>query len=449
MVVPRAESTPLSPNATELESPSPPQGRTSGSRPWVLIIIGLSLAIKVPLILWVGDGQALSVWGQQHADVKRYLAQADTFVEGKPDLNIGGYPSRQGPVYPAFLALVWKTVGSDRFDAVRIVQLLLYHIVCLMIYGLARQAVGTPAARYVLGAALLWFAGFYWSAELLTESLFTFLLVTALYALSKSLQRPGWLVVAGVAMAVASQTRVTMMPLVPFLVVWAFVAHLRSGRRAAALALVVLLVPILGCSLALDGAFERESYVDVMMRPELMGKVYTGFQGALGPPPAISQDLPRLERELFYTRLIWQRVQTPDFWHQLVFWKLLGFWYPLLNANNAAYHILDASFFFLTPFVFFGLLRMPRDADYWLLLSTFVATYLIVIVFIYGYARHRLPADPALVVFGGYGLFLYVRSYWRSLSMRFLLLGYAALTAAAAAFSDRFVALLRHAVSLG
>jgi hypothetical protein len=395
-------------------------------RVWLFLVV--VLLIKIPLVIIVGQGEALTFWGQQHGDVLRYLAKAESFIKGEYTLNIEGFVSRHGPIYPAFLALVFKIFGNEQFHAVRVIQLTLNLFVCKMLFDLACHFWGREEANYILGVATLWFAGFYWSAELLTESLFSFFLVFALYLLVLSEQRTIFLIIGGIMLGIASQTRVTMLALIPFILLWCFFASARDNWQRGIQSLVLVLGGFLIGFLPLELIFgTRESY-DPWMRSELMAKVYTGSQWPLTPAPFISEDLPRWEREWFFAQQFWDKMHSAEYWHQLFFLKILGFWYPLINANNGAFFIFEFSFFFAIPFFFFGLWTAPVRKEYWLLLGTFLSTYIIVLFFLYGHPRHRCPADPALIWFSGYGLYYFVKFLFPRPFFKILFLGFIGLT---------------------
>ena len=168
----------------------------------------------------------------------------------------------------------------------------------------------------------------------------------------------------------------------------------------------------------LKGTFENSQYQDPWLRPEIMGQIYIGLNFEHAPP--ISEELSRWTRERYYAEEICKTMHTKEFWQRFLFRKILGFWYPLFNANNGAYYIFDYSFFFIVPFFLLGLWEAPKSSEYWLLVSIFMSVYAIVILFVYGYPRHRWPVDPVIIILGGYGLYHYIRSYFSRPILRFL-----------------------------
>ena len=115
---------------------------------------------------------------------------------------------------------------------------------------------------------------------------------------------------------------------------------------------------------------------------------------------------------------------------------MLGFWYPLFNANNGEYYIFDSTFFFAVPFFVIGLWHAPKNPGYWLIAAVFTGAYVLVLRFVYGTPRHRMPADPALILLGGYGLHHFVKCYFSLPFARYLLAALAAASAAMVPLSD-------------
>ena len=145
------------------------------------------------------------------------------------------------PAYPAFLAAVYGVVGH-RIAAIAFVQLVMIGLIAWMMFRICSLYFPSPVG--LLAVAL-----FVWNCEflelpnlLLTETLFTLLLVLALWCLLLFSQRGtrSHLVAAGVAVGVAALCRPAAtyygLALVP-IVLW---ACRREWRRAAVAVLVLL-----------------------------------------------------------------------------------------------------------------------------------------------------------------------------------------------------------------
>lgn len=115
------------------------------------------------------------------------------------------------PLYPLLLAAVFRVFG-DSVLPVAALQMVFDLISVLLVFLLARDLLGRPAA--VVAAALYGLYPFpaYYAVRLLTESLFTMLLLAGVYAASRGI-RAGtwrWLAVSGVALGLATLSRFSM-----------------------------------------------------------------------------------------------------------------------------------------------------------------------------------------------------------------------------------------------
>lgn len=408
---------------------------------FVVAVLLVTLAVKIPLVSLVGGGERLSMWGQQHGDVYRYLDQTATALAGDLDLTVNGRPARHGPVYPAIIAFVFGLFGHNQYDAVRFLQLGLIMVVSAILYYMSRVSWGRGVANWALAISCVWFSGFYWSAELLTEVCAVFLLSCTLLFLFEARLRLLFIVPAGLTLGLGSQTRITLLLFLPGFCLWVALVGYRKGLRPCVLAVGLFLGSFALVYMPLKAAYGEDRGNDKYVRAEVLGQAYFGL--TLKVPPTVDADMSRLEREWFYAGHIFREARASDLWHRLIFTKVLGFWYPLYNANNGAYYLFDYTLFFITPFFLIGLLTAPRNMTYWLLVGTFCTVYVTILLFLYGYPRHRFPADLALIPIGAYGLKHFTDGYVSSRASRLFLAVYVALSLALVAGADLMFAALR------
>ena len=143
------------------------------------------------------------------------------------------------PLYPLFLAGIFSLFGKS-LTAVAISQILLSGATAVLVYVLGRPFAGHGPA--VAGAALFGvdLSGFAYAHALLTETLFTFLMLAAVVALASTLRRSHWLTLAsaGFLAGLASLCRpVALYFFVPAvtMIVLAAGRHWRRGAAASAL----------------------------------------------------------------------------------------------------------------------------------------------------------------------------------------------------------------------
>ncbi len=140
-------------------------------------------------------------------------------VPGSPEVLIG-------PVYPAFLALIYLTFGHN-LTAVRVIQAFLSAAVILVLYPKVREAFGNQVAK--LSAVLIAFypAFIIYPGVLYTETLFLFLLALLVSALIRAVRSDSawrW-VLAGSVMGVTILVRqgaLAMVPVFAALILWQF-----------------------------------------------------------------------------------------------------------------------------------------------------------------------------------------------------------------------------------
>lgn len=160
----------------------------------------------------------------QHPDGYEYHRLAHNLLRGREYGWILGtghfYRYARTPGYPLFIAAVYGVAGV-RPLALRTTDLLLGALAVLLAYGLARRLFGRAAA--VMAALLLCF---YWravmfSADYLTETLFVFLILAAVYLLLRSGGRFYFpLCAAGLLLGFAVLVRPNALGFVPALFLW-------------------------------------------------------------------------------------------------------------------------------------------------------------------------------------------------------------------------------------
>lgn len=155
-------------------------------------------------------------------DAAEYDQLARGLVEGK------GYRDAQGnltawrpPFYPIFLAAIYQVAGHN-YQAVRLAQALLSMLTVWLIAEWARILFGGRAACWAALTAAVYPAFYAYTfscSELLSETLYTFLLTASLVSLYQYLYAPHWLkaVTSGLALGFAILTRPIPLLLVFFL----------------------------------------------------------------------------------------------------------------------------------------------------------------------------------------------------------------------------------------
>ena len=192
-----------------------------------------------------------------HGDTYQYyrpaadLATGDTF-----DL-----PLKRPPLYPAFLALVWVTLGQDPGNAVA-VQHALGVGTALLAFGIGRLTFGRGVGLLAGLVSAVASGMLVYEHYLLSEALFSFLLTLGVFLYLLGLRRGGlgWYAGAGLVVALATLTRVHaqillfVAPVVVLLCCRRWRQEVRGTLLATAVAGAVL-IPWMARNQAVHGEF--------------------------------------------------------------------------------------------------------------------------------------------------------------------------------------------------
>ena len=210
----------------------------------VLLILIFAALLRLGYVLTLEDR-----W--YFFDTVHYDTAAQSILQGEgfgPSLhfyaNYGAYCLE--PVYPLFLAFVYKIFGHSLL-AVRIIQSLLSVLTVFVAYLLARQF-SRRASMAVLIFGSIYPFYIYISGLLYVTQIAALLFVFALYAFVRYRQEPGstWLFISGLAFGLAIVTKPVLMPAILLITLWMLFAIRDSWHKRLAHA-AVLLLTIVAC----------------------------------------------------------------------------------------------------------------------------------------------------------------------------------------------------------
>jgi len=215
------------------------------SWPWGLAVLALVLRLTFVLAYeqypaFLADDRGYDDVAVNLAAGKGFVAQAESGKEGTVHEPVVAF----GPVYPAFLALIYALFGHST-EAVRLIQAILGAVTVLVVYYVAAEAFDEQVAHWAGLFAAVHPALIIYSGMLITETLFAGLLVLSVWTVMTAARRdslPVWFgagCVAGLAVLLREEA------LVVAVLVVATVLRLgrprRNIRQVAAFAIALVL----------------------------------------------------------------------------------------------------------------------------------------------------------------------------------------------------------------
>jgi len=178
---------------------------------WFWLAMALGLLIRVAIVTQTAR------FGTEIIDEQHYRQIAENILAGNGFAWGPGRPtSIRPPLYPGLLALVWNVTGGVNLQAVRLLQIVLAALTTFLVHRTAHRLFGERSAR--IAAAIFWLypSFIFFNVLILTETLFTFLLVAfVLSAVALLTSDRNWRLslLCGVCLGLAALTRSVLWPL--------------------------------------------------------------------------------------------------------------------------------------------------------------------------------------------------------------------------------------------
>ena len=388
------------------------------------------------------------------ADEGHYHVLATSLVEGRGFSFESGPTSLRPPLYPAFITALWTMSGTHSLQVVRGAQIGLSLATVWLVFWTTRRLYDERAALYAAAITMFYPALIASNYFLLTETLFTFLVVLAIALTVAVLQWPSlWRAAAlGACVGLAALTRSVFWPFPVVLgaaLVWltAGPVRLRIGIAVAVLvgAVVVLApwsvrntrlqrVPIVvdtmgGMNLRM-GNYEHTPHDRIWDAVSMTGGK-SWIVGLPSPPagagPWTEGQKERWARDraiAFMTAhpglTLWRAViKLGDFWaldRDFIAGLQQGLFRPPAWFAVAAAGAMLLAYPLVLVFAVGGIfLRPPPDWRAHVLLLLVVAFVCALHTIVFGHPRYRLPLMPVLGIYAGAA---FASGTWRHVSMR-------------------------------
>ncbi|MAG34936.1 MAG: hypothetical protein CL878_01595 [Dehalococcoidia bacterium] len=397
---------------------------------WPALALVLLVAFVVRLGYVLTLENALNVTFE--ADPITYDQLARNLLAGQPYVGASFYfpagtenpTALWDPLYPLFLAAIYALVGHD-FLAVRLVQVALAVASCGLLYVLGRSIFGPRTALVGAGFAAIYPFFIYYTGQLLTETLFTFLmlfLLTLAHYVAEGRFRGATAVVAlgitaGLTVLARAEALYFAVILVAALAWWA-VPLLSSGApdlRARLISLVAL-VAVFAATLAPWVVFNYARFDRLFVSTKLGYNLYKYYHPRMTPDQRVRSDdipLPDLtglsepERE---DRLLSEGLgfMTDDPARTVRFMAAkAGLLFKLTPSNeiNRRYAVVSLlSYGVLVPFMVIGAVMSLRRWPLTWPLLLWVAMGSASGILVFAGIRLRMRIEPILLLFAAVGV---------------------------------------------
>jgi len=370
---------------------------------FIVALFLLALLVRVLFFLLYFNGSVA------HGSDKEYMRLAKSLIDGRGYVDPAHSPPRiktyPYPLYPVFIAIHYAIFDLSEYPVI-VSQLVLSSLTVVIIFLMAREAIGSKGA-YVAGLlAVVHFPFVLWPAFVLTETLSLFLIVVSffLFLRSSSSQRKPDLGAGTALLGLAALCRPDNGVFLPAILLWLLLQR-DHPRRAALNALLVLLVflvvfspwPIRNYLVSGDPRLLRSGPFSLGMQwDKLLASDGHNFPGMYGQT--------WLETITFV-------VQHPGAYLGMAWDKFWRTWlvplYPGVSTLQAAIRIVfaDLSILALGFALVQCLRRRVNRASFSLLFLLWLAkTSFILVTFPDWNQRFRLTIDPIAIIFIAYAV---------------------------------------------
>ncbi len=370
------------------------------------------------LLLRIGSAIILSD-NAPRGDAADYDNIAHNIISGRgfvsTRMNLYSY---RPPLYPIFLALLYS-LSSPNYLTVILIQSILSSLTCWLVYMIAESIFQRTAALSAAALTAIYPGLIYYSTQLLSESLFIFLLYSAVALFYRSRNRPGKWILMGVLLGLASLCRPIALPLTLLLLPF-FAFNLTHGVRRWLVVFLFTVLAILPWTWRNYRIHHQPVLITTYGGANLWLGNYPGSTGYIGSPEGIQtllrkKGIPEPEKDsLCYRKALSYISNNPGGFLMLSAKRFLIFWNPIpekqfgpnrIRGKDTLYRIVIAgSFIILLLLAGTGIAGTSRLWQKTWLLLFLILYFPAILMFYYISFRYRLPIIPALAILGGEGL---------------------------------------------
>ncbi len=193
---------------------------------WILpLLLLIGIGIRVYYLVGIVNSPEYDV---PLLDARWYHDRATAWAEGRPENELDVF---RAPAYQRVIGSLYRAGASWPLGP-RIFQFLMGLGSLVLLSAIGNRLFRPPTGPIAAGIALLYYPLVYFEGELLVTSLFLFLSLFGIWMLLRAMKgrtAVGW-PIAGLVLGAAAVTRPTLLPLIPFLLLW-MVRHIRGRSR--------------------------------------------------------------------------------------------------------------------------------------------------------------------------------------------------------------------------
>jgi len=375
--------------------------------PWALFIVALAVRL-----LYVMTTVPVPFAAGSPVDSAEYDALGLRLAQGHGYVDAHGHPTAlRPPGYPVFLAAVYRVAGHDLM-AVRIVQAFLGAGICLLVYVIARRCFGQAVAVASSLGCGLYLPLVVSTSDIMTELLFTFLLLSGISILFTGKGSLA-LLISGGLFGWALLTRPMLLFFIPLLGLWVGLRDRQTPFRSIALIGAGLLLVMMPWSIRNYDRFHAVVPLSTIGGWALYNSYVPAEKGfGYNSLSQVGEEYVHLTDEVQRNRyLVRKTVEyvTSHPWTvlhltvtkvALFVYPFDGYWYPV--SFGSKYNIFWGLVWCLSlPAI---IRDRPRHGGEPIALLYFLfASFFVGVVVFYGSPRFRLPLEPVLVCFAAQG----------------------------------------------
>jgi len=391
--------------------------KSSRKRKFTIIVL-ISLAALIPRI-----AVSLNVNATAWPDSWAYISIANSLASGHGysfETPAGKNPEYRAPLYPLFLATVFKFTGNNIFF-VQLFQSLFGVITCLLVYGVGRRLFNEEAGLLAAILACVYPFLVYISSILVTEQLFVLFLLLSIYLLIRGREhlRYVFIIAAGISLGLGALTRPSMLAVVPFCGLYLFFRPgCNKGRCLAAVALLFVSTLLTISPWTIRNYIKHGEFIlistaggeNFWLGNNDMAKGNDSTAQLAGLPEEILSQLSESSSPKTVEKVYWRAgidwvIKNPERFLRLYIEKLVNFWRITPDHITNIYRqklIRYGCAAILVPLYLFSIMGIVynchRYRDHMILYFTLLSFPLGLSLFVTSF-RFRIPLDPILLLF--------------------------------------------------